>query len=597
MRSLRDLAIKQKMMIAIMLTTAAALVWAGLGMVVTDSVLFRALLRRDLSALTEILADNCTAALSYNDPKAAEQTLVSLRARPHVVSACVHRSDGSTLACYIRPGGAAPPLGAGYGVRFTEHSVVAAQPVVFQGRQVGTLVLLYDLGEISERIVLYGATVCCVLLISAMLALPLSAGLRRVVTAPISQLVHAATFVSETGDYRMRAKKISSDELGFLVDRFNEMLAGIQSRDEALKRERERFRFLAESMPQKIFTTTPDGAVDYLNQQWMEYTGLPFDQMKGWSWTRLVHPDDVEGNVNAWRRSLDTGEPFLFEQRFRRADGKYRWHLSRAHAMRDAGGEVSLWIGSNTDIHERKEEEQALRRANDDLQQFAYAASHDLQEPIRNVAVYSGVVADRYRDSLDDEGRLFLGFLRESGQRLSMLVNDLLAYTRAGAGEVADSEVDSEDVLRYALASLSEAMRESGAEIAWDLLPRVCIGEAHLQQVLQNLVGNALKYRDARPPRIRISAASQGREWLFSVADNGIGIEPQYREKIFGVFKRLHHDRSYSGTGIGLAICKRVLERYGGRIWVESEPGAGSTFYFTVPQRARAGGAEELAAG
>ncbi len=183
---------------------------------------------------------------------------------------------------------------------------------------------------------------------------------------------------------------------------------------------------------------------------------------------------------------------------------------------------------------------------------------------------------------------MFLNFLTEGGRRLAMLVNDLLAYTSAGTAELTESRVDSNAVLKHTLASLAEAIRESGAEVTFDPLPEVFMGEAHLQQILQNLIANALKYRDSEAPRIHIGVTRQLADWCFSVKDNGIGIDPQYREKIFGVFKRLHHDRTYGGTGIGLAICKRVVERYGGRIWVESEPGRGSTFFFTVPRRAQA---------
>ena len=238
--------------------------------------------------------------------------------------------------------------------------------------------------------------------------------------------MRATTSVSETNDYSIRAQKFSGDELGVLVDRFNEMLAGIQSRDndlrialhdreEALRdaeKARERFRFMAESMPQKIFTATPNGEVDYFNQQWMEFTGLSFEEIRDWGWTQFIHPDDLEANIAGLAPcARNRASRFHFQHRFRRADGAYRWHLSRVHAMRDAAGNISMWIGSNTDIHEQKEKEEELRRANDDLQQFAYSASHDLQEPIRNVAVYSEIVAKRYHDQLDADGRQFLGFL------------------------------------------------------------------------------------------------------------------------------------------------------------------------------------------
>jgi light-regulated signal transduction histidine kinase (bacteriophytochrome) len=245
-----------------------------------------------------------------------------------------------------------------------------------------------------------------------------------------------------------------------------------------------------------------------------------------------------------------------------------------------------MWIGSNTDIHEQKEKEEELRRANEDLQQFAYSASHDLQEPIRNVAVYSEIVARRYHNLLDADGQQFLGFLKEGGRRLATLVDDLLAYTRAGVIENNMTPVNSADVLEHILSDYAEAIRESGATVTSDPLPSVYMGQAHLQQVLQNLIGNALKYRKEDPPQIHVSAVNEGGAVRFSVRDNGIGIDPTYKEKIFGVFKRLHRDQKYSGTGIGLAICQRVVERYGGRIWVESAPGKGSTFFFTVPERA-----------
>jgi PAS domain S-box-containing protein len=603
MRSFRDIPINQKLVIVTMATTAAALLVAGSGIVLADALLFRTFLRRDLAVLARIVADNSTGALAFNDPDIAAETLGALRARTHVKGACMYRMDGSVLATYAREGTyTCPAPDTQPAVRFSGSDLIVWQPVMRKGGRVGTLMLLYDLGEANERIKLYGAAVLGVLLAASLLAFVLSSRLRSVISDPISQLVGATTSVSQSGDYGIRAQKFSGDELGVLVDRFNEMLAGIQSRDNDLKQalvergvalreaeqERERFHFMAESAPQKIFTAKPDGEVDYFNRQWMEYTGLSFDEIKGWGWTQFIHPGDVEANIQTWRHSVETGEPFLFEHRFRRADGKYHWHLSRAHAMRDAHENITMWIGSNTDIHDQKEKEEELRRANDDLQQFAYSASHDLQEPIRNVAIYSEIVARRYHALLDDDGRQYLEFLREGGRRLATLVNDLLAYTRATVVEPAEKPVKASAALEKSIAGLQEAIRESSANVTRDPLPDVYMSDAHLQQIFQNLIGNALKYRNEQAPQIHISAVERDGYWRFSVKDNGIGIDPEYKEKIFGVFKRLHHDRKYSGTGIGLAICLRVVERYGGRIWVESEPGQGATFYFTVPRLAQA---------
>jgi len=591
MHTLRQIPIKQKLVIIIMVTTAAALITAGLGIVIADSLLFRGYLRRDLSATARMIADNSTGALAFNDPAAAAQTLVALRELPHVIGACIYQPDTRVFATYSREGRVdCPPAQRGDGVRFVGDRLTVSQTILLDNRPLGTLILSYDLTEIGERIRLYGGTVLSVLLFASLLALLLSARLRTIIATPISHLVSAATAVSQTGDYSIRAQKLSEDELGALVDRFNEMLAGIQSRDNDLKnalhkvdQERERFHFLAESMPQKIFTATPTGENDYLNRQWMEFTGLSFAQMQGWGWTQFIHPDDLEANLRLWRQSIATGEPFRLEHRFRRADGKYRWHLTRAHAMRDESGNITMWIGSNTDIHEQKEKEEELRRANDDLRQFAYSASHDLQEPIRNVAVYSELIGRRYAEVLDEDGQQFLGFLRESGRRLATLVSDLLAYTVASMAELCETAVNSSAILENARETLAGAIRENQAIVTHGELPEVHMGAAHLHQVFQNLIGNALKYRSHAPPHIHVSAVQRGGMWCFSVRDNGIGIDPQYNDKIFGLFKRLHHDRTLSGTGIGLAICQRVVERYGGRIWVESEPGKGATFFFTVP--------------
>jgi PAS domain S-box-containing protein len=600
MRSIRDVPIKQKLMIIIMATTAAALLLSGVGIVVFDLVLFRGYLQRDLTALAGIIADNCTAALAFNDPQSATETLGALRARTHMVNACILRADGTILAQYSRPGAPAqcPPAGSSDDVRFNKEYVTLSHAIVLVNRRIGTLVLLYDLEEVIERVKLYGSTVVACILLSGLVAFLISSSLRTLITAPISQLVRATRSVSETSDYSIRAQKLSGDELGVLVDRFNDMLDGIQSRDNNLRKAlldreealreaenaRERLRFMAESMPQKIFTATPAGDVDYFNRQWMEFTGLPIEEIPNWA--QYMHPDDLDDSIRDWRHSMETGETFRVEHRFRRFDGVYRWHLSRAQAMRDSLGSIQMWIGSTTEIHEQKEREEELRRANYDLQQFAFSASHDLQEPIRNVAIYSEIIANQYQDRLDAEGQQFLGFLTEGGRRLATLINDLLAYTRAGVVEGDMTTVDASAVLKHTLSSLAEAIRENQAIVTFDALPELVMAEVHLQQVFQNLISNSLKYRTENAPLIHVSAVRQGGAWCFSVKDNGIGIHPQYKEKIFGVFKRLHRDQKYPGTGIGLAICQRVVERYGGRIWVESEPGKGATFYFTVPQHA-----------
>jgi light-regulated signal transduction histidine kinase (bacteriophytochrome) len=231
-----------------------------------------------------------------------------------------------------------------------------------------------------------------------------------------------------------------------------------------------------------------------------------------------------------------------------------------------------------------KEANAALQQLNADLQQFVYSASHDLQEPLRTVSIYSQLLQKRFGGTLGPSGVEYIGHTVQGALRMESLLRDLRTYMQVSTSEREQKEdVDAGAILDKALAGLESAINGSGASISRTALPRVRMYEHQLEQVFQNLIGNSIRYRGEQPPHISIAAGQQGDAWLFSVQDNGIGIEPQYKEHIFGIFKRLHSAAEYPGTGMGLAICQRIIERNGGRIWVESEPGKGSTFYFTVP--------------
>ena len=234
------------------------------------------------------------------------------------------------------------------------------------------------------------------------------------------------------------------------------------------------------------------------------------------------------------------------------------------------------------EVRKRQEE---LLRSNSDLEQFAHSASHDLKEPLRNIRIFSELLLREYGQVLDQRGAGFLDMVGASAFRMENLLADLLAYTQTSSiPDEAAELTDTRGALDAALGNLNAAVQEARAEIIAGDLPAARMRASHLQQLFQNLVGNAIKYRrDDCAPRISIASSRSGDFWLYSIADNGIGIAPEHREKIFGIFQRLHTNGQYSGTGMGLAICQRIVERYGGRIWVESEPGKGSRFLFTVP--------------
>ena len=266
----------------------------------------------------------------------------------------------------------------------------------------------------------------------------------------------------------------------------------------------------------------------------------------------------------------------------RRASRLERLTAQLSGANERLGLEVADRKRAEKALSERTE---ALARSNAELEQFAYVASHDLQEPLRMVTAYVQMLARRYQGKLDANADEFIAFAVDGAQRMSVLINDLLSYSRVTTRGKDFAPTDCKAVMENVLADLQVAIEESGAVVTHDPLPTILADGVQIGRVFQNLVGNAIKYHGAQAPRVHVSAGRQGEEWRFAVRDNGIGIAPEHQERIFVIFQRLHARQEYVGTGIGLAICKKTVERHGGRIWVESEPGKGSTFYFTVPIR------------
>jgi signal transduction histidine kinase len=224
-----------------------------------------------------------------------------------------------------------------------------------------------------------------------------------------------------------------------------------------------------------------------------------------------------------------------------------------------------------------------LARSNADLEQFAYVASHDLQEPLRMVTAYTQLLAERYRGKLDENADKYIGYASEGAQRMQVLIQDLLAFSRVGRN-IASGSVDCNAVMIEVLQTLAAAIQESAAVVTYGELPAVWADRTQMAQVFQNLIGNAIKFRGQKPPAVSVQAEEAAHYWRFAVSDNGIGIAPEYMDNIFVVFQRLHARTEYPGNGIGLAICKKIIERNGGKIWVESQPGSGSSFKFTLPQ-------------
>ena len=360
--------------------------------------------------------------------------------------------------------------------------------------------------------------------------------------------------------------------------------------EEALRESERKFRDLYDHAPLGYQEYNTEGYITNVNRTDLEMLGYTAEEMIGRPiWKLNVNEDTVRGQVMA--KLTGTQPPGKeLERIYRRKDGTTFPVLIEDRLILDEKGCIKGIRCTVQDITERKRMEVALRekteelaRSNEDLEQFAYVASHDLQEPLRMVTSYVQLLGKRYEGKLDADADEFIGFAVDGAIRMRKLINDLLTYSRVGTKGKELSPTDSEAVLAQSVNDSKVIIEENGAHVTYDPLPTVMADSPQLGQLFQNLIGNAIKFRGNEPPCVHISASRNGNGWIFSVRDNGIGIAAEYSERIFIIFQRLHSRQEYAGTGIGLAICKKIVERHGGHIWVESDVGKGATFRFTLP--------------
>ncbi|HVN71852.1 MAG TPA: ATP-binding protein [Desulfomonilia bacterium] len=366
--------------------------------------------------------------------------------------------------------------------------------------------------------------------------------------------------------------------------------AEIYRRQLELERERtalaERVNLLTRHANDIIFMLDQDWLILEANDRALEAYGYSLEELRHKHLYELRLPGPRE-EFEPQIEPIKSKGSAVFETTHQRKDGTV-FPVESSVRMVEIGG-MEFIMDIVRDITERKKAEEEvkkvladLERSNKELEQFAYVASHDLQEPLRMVSSFTQLLARRYGDKLDQDAKDFINYAVNGANRMQRLIQDLLTYSRVSTRGGSPAPTDTGSALDEVLANLHVSIMESGALVTNDEMPVVTADRSQLVQVFQNLVGNAIKFRSDDPPRIHISAEKSGDEWIFSVEDNGIGMEPQYFDRVFALFQRLHAGEKYQGTGIGLALCKRVIQRLGGRIWVESRHGEGSTFYFTL---------------
>jgi PAS domain S-box-containing protein len=598
---LRDTPIKRKLMVILMLTSSAVMLLTCGAFFTYELVTFKDKAFQGLATLGEVIASNSTASLAFQNDVDGTELLSALKARPQIVAAALYDRKGKLFARYP----ASAPVSSFHaaperdGFREEGSRLVGYMPVV-QGdkERLGTLFLSSSKQAMYDRLTRYAGLAAAVMVLSLVFAYLLSASLQSQISRPILAVAETAKAVSQRGDYSVRATKVGEDELGLLTDAFNQMLVQIEEQNAAIRVGHERLNLALRASG--VGTWILDIAENRISLD--EFANPLFGYPAGAYeaafdlFLTLVHRDDrqrVEHEMHV--ENADGGS---YESNFRVVwpDGTVHDLMARGKVIEGPDRTLSRLTGVFWDITERKQTEARLQRlfvelerSNKELELFAYVASHDLQEPLRMVSSYTQLLERRYSDKLDDDAREFIAYAVDGASRMQRLINDLLEFSRVSTRGRPVELTDVAQVLGIVRANLSVAVEEAGALVTNAQMPVILADSGQIGQVLQNLVGNAIKFRNGTRPHVHVDAVENLDDWKFSVHDDGIGIEAEYFDRIFVIFQRLHSKGDYPGTGIGLALCKRIVERHGGKIWVESQPHAGSTFYFTIPKRDRIG--------
>ena len=388
------------------------------------------------------------------------------------------------------------------------------------------------------------------------------------------------------------------------VGAFLDITARKQAED-ALRESEARFRQLADSMPQIVWTAKPDGYLDYYNERWYEFTGFERGLEGDQSWVPIIHPEDAQGCLNQWYEAVRKGQPYQIEYRFwDRHTCTYRWHLGRSLPIKDENGTILRWFGVCIDIDDQKQAEATIQQLNETLEQrikdrtaqleaanreleaFSYSVSHDLRAPLRHIDGFVDLLRKRL-DPLtsDDTSRRYLHTISTTTKQAGILIDDLLAFSRMGRVEMRWMGVNMNQLVQEVQREMAFEVNDRTIQWQVEPLPTVRGDLSMLRQVVRNLLENAIKYTRLQPvAKIAIASLSDEHEDIFLVRDNGIGFNMQYIHKLFGIFQRLHSDSTFEGTGIGLANVQRIIHRHGGRVWAEGSVNGGATFYFSLPK-------------
>jgi len=577
---------------------------------------------RQLSTVGNIIASNSTAALAFANQNDAEEILSALKGKPNITAAALYDQNGKLFSKYPEnlSDDALPVAPQKDGFQLERELLIGFQPVLQCAKRLGALSRWFDMGAVmrewlSASIGIAGAVMAIALLVGYLL----SRKLQQQISQPILALAGTAKSISEQRDFSVRARKVGKDELGLLTDAFNEMLAEIDklnttleqrvaartaqleaanvklecevaeriNAENALSAALEKERLLLNSAVDVICTIDAAGRFVTINPACEQLWGYSPEELIGRQYIGMVVPEDVP-KTNEAAASIMSGEKATdFENRYLHKNG------SHVHVMWAASWSENqqLFFSVARDITRRHLDEEKLKRSaaelersNSELQDFASVASHDLQEPLRKIQSFADELKMSIGNKIDISEQDTLARMIAAAERMRILINDLLAFSRVTTSAKPFVRVDLGLTVKEVLLDLEARTRDTKGRIEVCDLPAIDADPMQMRQLLQNLIGNGLKFHaPGVAPIIKISGENGGPNYRLSVTDNGIGFDEKYLDRIFTVFQRLHGRKEYEGTGIGLAICRKIVDRHGGQLEAHSAPGAGSTFTVTLP--------------
>lgn len=605
-----------------MLGSGTVLLTAGIIFSAQEFFRFQKDVNAHFNAMMEVTIANITPALEFKDKRTAFGLTDAFKYYPSIVNATVYDEKGDLFAYYLKEN-----VGHLHGLRYLQQLGKGAfssvpyrrlQEIISGNTRIGYLYVESDASVFIARLYTLFTGIFVVFLASLGIAFLISTRLQKLVSAPILDL-HQSVQALASLNFSQKVSFSSDDELGELADTFNNVLTALEKTTVS----RDFFTNVMTSMNEGLLVLNLDGIITLANYALLQLLGYTEQELLGQSLGIVFSKGEnaaqsVLSDISTHQQVQIYDLPYLaktgteipvsfsgsiltgsvgqrvgyvaiatdirvlktaLEKEKAALEAMADAEKKRLEAVKKAYGELEA---AKNFLAEKTEE---LSRSNRDLEQFAYVASHDLQEPLRMVASYVELLERRYKNKLDKDANEFIAYAVDGANRMKGLIQDLLSYSRVGTQAKEFTPVNCSELFELVLSDLKLLIQETGVSVTCDEspLPTVVADALQLAQVLENLVRNAIKFRGEHNPGVRLSVKAEGRYWIFSVKDNGIGIKPAYFERIFVIFQRLHSKEKYPGTGIGLAVCKRIVERHRGKIWVESEEGKGSTFYFSIP--------------